>query len=106
MGSSSDSEYRASRSILQRANTTGSVGCGRNLYSTSSTTKSGSSSEATTYIQVSIKVLNKSNLLHRGGGINHKHRIYREGSGLFAVKPVLTHARVYFEKKILKTILL
>ena len=45
MGSSSGSEYCASGSILNRANTTGRVGCGRNLYSTSSTTKSGSSSE-------------------------------------------------------------
>jgi hypothetical protein len=27
------------------------------------------------------------------------HRIYQgEGSGSFAVKPVFTHARVYFEK--------
>ena len=43
--SSSGSEKRASRSISQRANTTSKVGCGRNLYSTSSTTKSGSSSE-------------------------------------------------------------
>ena len=54
-GSSSGSEYRASGSILQRANTTGSFGCGRNLYSMSSTTKSGSSSEATTYIGVEYK---------------------------------------------------
>ena len=72
MGSSSGSEYRASGSILNRANTTGRVGCGRNLYSTSSTTKSGSSSEATTYIGVSTNVLIKSNRTH-GGGINRIH---------------------------------
>ena len=72
MGSSSGSEYHASGSILNRANTTGRVGCGCNLYSTSSTTKSGSSSEATTYIGVSTNVLSKSNSTH-GGGIN---RVY------------------------------
>ena len=72
MGSISGSEYRASGSILQRANTTGSFGCGRNLYSMSSTTKSGSSSEATTYIGVSTNILSKSNRTH-GGGINRIH---------------------------------
>ena len=74
MRSSSDSEYHASESILNRANTTGRVGCGRNLYSTSSTTKSGFSSEATTYIGVSTNVFSKSNLLHGGG-----YKAYAQG---------------------------
>ena len=53
MGSSSGSEYRASGSILNRANSTCRVGCGRNLYSTSSTAKSGSSSEEKPQIYIS-----------------------------------------------------
>ena len=95
----SDSEYIASGSILQRANTTGSVGCGSDLYSMSSTTKSGSSSEATTYISGWVQKYSTSPTSSTERDIKHMHRIYQgEGSGLFAVNPILTHARVYFEK--------
>ena len=91
MGSSSSSEYRVSESILNRANITGRVGCGRNLYSTSSTTKSGSSSEATTYIGVSTNVLSKSNRTH-GGGIN---RIYAQDKSKIRLRFNLRKANFY-----------
>ena len=99
MGSSSGSEYHASGSMLNRANTTGRVGCGRNLYSTSSTTKSGSSSEATTYIGVSTKVLSKSNLLHRGGYKAYAHDILRRRLRFICSKASFyTCKGVYFGK--------
>ena len=97
MGSSSGSEYRASESILNRANITGRVGCGRNLYSTSSTTKSGSSSEATTYIRVSTNVLSKSNRTH-GEGINRIHTQNKSKIRLgFDLRKANFYAWIYLE---------
>src|SRR6185312_2274989 len=76
MGSSSGSEYRASKSILQRANTTGKVGCGRNLYLTSSTTKSGSSSQENhKYISGEYKSTQQVQPHPRRGGNTDMHRI-------------------------------
>ena len=65
-GSSSDSEYRASGSILQGPTPHVVLAAEATTYSTSSTTKSESSFEATTYIGVSTKVLNKFDPIHGG----------------------------------------
>ena len=68
MGSSSGSEYRASKSILDRANTTAELAADATSTQRLQPRSPDLPLKKTTYIfRVSIKVLNKSNPTHGGG---------------------------------------